>query len=118
MIMKKEFKNWRKYLTEEEKPIQDSYEARFHLSLVQSKDIDRTELMGFMRAIPSVTTVYREEEISTSAEKFVGEYKFRFVLSYGSNARHYYNSILKPDLRKIKGLAIQRDFGYEKIGEE
>ena len=107
-----------KHLAEKKKPVQDQYEAHFYLALTQARDIDRTELMGFMRAIPNVTTVYREKEISTSAQTFVGEYKFRFVLSYGTNAKHYYDTVLKPGLRKIKGLLIQRDFGYEKIGED
>ena len=107
-----------KVLAEKEKPVQDQYEAHFYLAITQAKEIDRTELMGFMRAIPNVTTVYREKEISTSAQTFVGEYKFRFVLMHGANAKHYYDTVLKPGLRKIKGLSIQRDFSYEKIGED
>ena len=115
--MKKEFEKWRKYLIEKKIRVQDEYEAHFYLSIIQSKDIDRTELMGFMRAIPSVTTVYREKEISTSAEVFVGEYKFRFVLKPGENVEYYFNKTLKPDLRRIKGLTIRSDFGYEKVGD-
>ena len=107
-----------KVLAEKEKPVQDQYEAHFYLAITQAKEIDRTELMGFMRAIPNVTTVYREKEISTSPRIFVGEYKFRFVLSYGSNVKHYYDTVLKPELRRIKGLSIQRELGYEKIGED
>jgi len=118
MIMEKEFENWRKYLTEKEKPVQDEYEARFYLALTQSKEIDRTELMGFMRAIQNVTTVYREKEVSTSTQTFVGEYKIRFVLTHGADVKYYYDTTLKPGLRKIKGLSIQRDFGFEKIGDE
>ena len=107
-----------KVLAEKEKPVQDQYEAHFYLAITQAKEIDRTELMGFMRAIPNVTTVYREKEISTSAQTFVGEYKFRFVLMHGANAKHYYDTVLKPELRRIKGLSIQRELGYEKIGED
>jgi hypothetical protein len=118
MIMEKEFENWRKYLTEKEKPVQDEYEAHFYLALTQSKEIDRTELMGFMRAIQNVTTVYREKEVSTSAQTFVGEYKIRFVLTHGADVKYYYDTVLKPGLRKIKGLSIQRDLSYEKTGEE
>ena len=116
--MKKELETWRHYLTEKEKPVQDNYEAHFYLALTQSKEIDRTELMGFMRAIQNVTTVYREKEVSTSAATFVGEYKIRFVLQHGADVKYYYDTTLKPGLRKIKGLAIQRDLGYEKTGEE
>ena len=116
--MKKELETWRQYLTEKERPVQDNYEAHFYLALTQSKEIDRTELMGFMRAIPNVTTVYREKEISTSTTSFVGEYQIRFVLPHGTDAKYYYDTTLKPGLRKIKGLEIQRDKGYEKIGEE
>ena len=116
--MKEELTKWRQYLAEKERPVQDEYEAHFYLSLTQSKEIDRTELMGFMRAIPNVTTVYREKEISTSATSFVGEYKIRFVLIHGTDAKYYYDTVLKPGLRKIKGMSIHRDIGYEKTGEE
>ena len=116
--MKQEFKMWREYLTEQEVPIQDEYEAFLYLGILQTKSIDRTEIMAFIRAIKNVTTVYREDEISTSAAIFVGEYKIRFVLEHGGNAKEYYEQILKPGIRKIKGLSIHRDEGFEKIGEK
>jgi hypothetical protein len=115
MVMKKQLEKWKKYLSEEKKPNQERYEAKFYLNLEQSKDVDRTELMNFMRAIPNVTTVYREEEISTSKESFVGEYRFRFVLPVGTDSKYYYDQVLKTNLKRIKGLSIQRDLGYEKI---
>ena len=97
--MKKELETWRQYLTEKERPVQDNYEAHFYLAMTQAKEIDRTELMG-------------------SAQTFVGEYKIRFVLTHGADVKYYYDTTLKPGLRKIKGLAIQRDLGYDKTGEE
>jgi len=115
--MKKEFKNWRNFLMERKQAVQDQYEAYFHLALTQSKDIDRTELMGFMRAIENVTTVTRIKEISTSEREFVGEYRIRFVLPHGHSPKDYYAK-LKSKLGLLDGLRIQQDFEYEKIGEE
>ena len=119
MIMKKQFEKWRQFLVESKgKKFHDEYEAHLYLAILQSKEIDRTEIMASMRAIPSVTTVYREEEISTSSEVFVGEYIIRFVLPLKSSAKHYYDTVLKRELEKIKGLTIRRDLGYEDIGRE
>jgi len=118
MIMKEEFKSWRKFLTEKEKPTHDRYEANLYLSIDQSKPIDRTEVMNEMRAIPEVTTVYREREISTSPKTFVGEYIIRFILPHKADATHYYARDLKPRLNKIPGLKIQRDLGYERIDDQ
>tara|TARA_R110000851_G_C12899446_1_gene548017 strand:+ start:56 stop:412 length:357 start_codon:yes stop_codon:yes gene_type:complete len=118
-MMKKEFKKWRSFLTEKEEKIsQDRYEANLYLSIEQSKPIDRTEVMNQIRAIPEVTTVYREREVSTSARNFVGEYIIRFILSPGTDARHYYSRELKPRLSKINGLKIQHDFDFEKISDQ
>ena len=115
--MKKEFKSWRNFLTEKEEPAHNRYEAKLYLSIDQSKPIDRTEVMNEMRAIPEVTTVYREREISSSPVMFVGEYIVRFILPSRADATSYYNRELKPRLNSIKGLKIQRDLGYEKIGD-
>ena len=117
MVMKKELKNWRKFLMEKEESSHDRYEANLYLSIDQAKPIDRTEIMNEMRAIPEVTTVYREREISTSTRTFVGEYIVRFILPHGTDTYHYYNRELKPRLNSIKGLSIQRDFGFEKMGD-
>ena len=117
--MKKEFKKWRNFLTEKEEKIsQDRYEGNIYLAIEQSKPIDRTEVMNQIRAIPEVTTVYREREVSTSTRNFVGEYIIRFILSPGTDAAHYYNRELKPRLNQIRGLKIQHDFGYEKIDDQ
>ena len=78
--MKKELKNWKNFLAEADKLVQDRYEANLYLAIEQSKDIDRTDVTNQMRAIPEVTTVYREREISTSESQFVGEYIIRFIL--------------------------------------
>jgi hypothetical protein len=117
MMMKEEFKSWRKFLTEKRTPAHDRYEATMYLSIDQSKPIDRTEVMNEMRAIEEVTTVYREREISTSTSVFVGEYSIRFIVPHAADVTHYYQRELKPQLNAIKGLKIQRDLGYEKIGE-
>jgi len=106
-----------KILSEKENAPHDRYEANLYLSIEQSKDIDRTDIMNSMRAIPEVTTVYREREISTTQVTFIGEYIIRFILPIGENVQHYYNRELKPRLNTIKGLKIQRDLGYEKIGD-
>jgi len=115
--MKEEFKNWREFLTEEETPSHHRYEAVCYLSIDQSTSIDRTEIMNEMRAIQQITTVYREREISTSPITFVGEYVIRFILDPGTDATRYYNRELKPKLNKIPGLKIQRDLGFERVGD-
>ena len=106
-----------KILFEKEGASHNRYEANLYLSIEQSKEIDRTEIMNEMRAIPEVTTVYREREISTSKSTFVGEYIVRFILPLGVDSSHYYNRELKPRLNSIRGLKIQRDRGFEEIGE-
>lgn len=114
--MKSEFKFWRQFINEREQIVQNAYLAHFVLSLAQKKEIDRTEVMNFMRAIPNVTTVYREKEISSTKQSFTAEYSVRFVLKHGHSAKKYHDTILKPGLRSINGLSIQVDKGYEKIG--
>ena len=49
---------------------------------------------------------------------FIGEYIIRFILPPRADINHYYHRELKPRLNSISGLKIQRDFGYEKTGEE
>jgi hypothetical protein len=117
MVMKKEFKKWRKFLLEKDKKAHDIYEAVLFLSIDQSKPIDRTEVMNEIRAIPEVTTVYREREVSTSKASFVGEYIIRFILPTAADSNSYYHRQLKPRLNSIKGLGIQRDNGFEKISD-
>ena len=118
MMMKKEFKSWREFLTEKRGKIHDRYEAVGQLAIEQSKDIDRTDIMDEIRRITGVTTVYREREISTSSLSFVGEYIIRFILPKGKNPALFYNRDLKPALKLIPGLTIDREFNWEKIGEE
>ena len=110
-----EVKKWRSFVNEREREVQDKYKAEFILSLRQEKDVDRTEVMNSMRAISDVTTAYRLKEISTSEQSFVAEYLVRFVLPHGTDAKHYYDIVLKPSLRKIHGVSVQRDKGYEKV---
>ena len=117
--MKEQYrKKWQQFLTEKDKPNHYKYEARLHLTIDQDKPIDRTEVMDSMRAIPEITTVYREREISTSPRVFVGEYIIRFILPVHDDAKIYYNNTLGPKLKSIPGLGIQTDYGYEKIGDE
>tara|TARA_Y100000034_G_scaffold128392_1_gene182843 strand:- start:403 stop:759 length:357 start_codon:yes stop_codon:yes gene_type:complete len=118
MVMKKEFKNWRRFLIEKEKKTHYRYEAHCYLSIDQSKPIDRTEVMNEIRAIPEVTTVYREREISTSKSRFVGEYIIRFLLSVNINADNYYTKQLKHRMRQINGVQIQRDLGFKRMDVE
>jgi multidrug efflux pump subunit AcrB len=113
--MKKELTNWKNFLAETEKNVQDRYESTFYLAIQQSKDIDRTDVTNQMRAIPEVTTVYREREVSTSQSQFVGEYIIRFILPREQSANKYYDNELKPRLNRIRGVKIQRDFGFEKL---
>ena len=113
--MKNEFDKWREYLCESEKAVHDRYEAKLYISISQSKDIDRTDIMNQIRAIPEVTTVYRDREISTSKENFVGEYILRFVLRKGTSPDHYYARTLLPRLKNINGLSVQKSFGFDKM---
>ena len=115
--MKKELTTWKNFLSEADKLVQDRYEANLYLSILQSKDIDRTDVTNQMRAIPEVTTVYREREISTSETQFIGEYIIRFILPKEKSAGRYYDKELKPRLNQIRGLKIQRDLGFEKLEE-
>ena len=117
-MMKKEFKNWREFLAEKRGKFHDRYEAIGYLGIEQAKDIDRTDIMDEIRRITGVTTVYREKEISTSPRTFVGEYIIRFVLAKGKDPTLFYNKDLKPALKLIPGLTIEREFDWEKIGDE
>ena len=114
--MKEQYqKKWQQFLTEKEKPNHYKYEARLHLTIDQDKPIDRTEVMDSMRAIPEITTVYREREISTSPRIFVGEYIIRFILPVHKDAQIYYDDTLKTRLKSIPGLGIQSDYGFERF---
>jgi len=116
--MERELKNWRKYLTENKERLHKRYEANLNLAIEQSREIDRTDIMDAIRAIPEVTTVYREREVSTSAQFFVGEYILRFLLPPGKDIAIFYESSIKKKLKEIPGLWIDHDFGYEQIGVE
>ena len=115
--MKKAIKSWRSFLTESEMPTHNRYEAVLDLSIDQDKSIDRTEIMNEIRAIPAVTTVYREEEVSTSTRLFVGKYVIRFILPPTDDPVRYYSRELKPQLNSILGLGIQTDHKFTKVGE-
>ena len=91
----------------EERKIQDQYIAKIILSMRQSKDVDRTEVTGFIRAIPNVTTIRRDREISTSKEFYVGEFSIRIVLKHGQNIKNYIDTVLKSGIRKINGVNLQ-----------
>lgn len=99
----------------EERKVQDSYRGTLILAIRQSKNIDRTEVMGFIRAIPNVTTIRREKEISTSKEFYVGEFSIRIVLKYGENINNYLSSILKPSINKIDGVYVRSLRSLEKV---
>jgi len=116
--MENAFKKWREFLTEKRGTLHDRYEAVGHLGIEQSKDIDRTDIMDAIRRITGVTTVYRDREVSTSPRTFVGEYIIRFILAKGKDPTLFYNRDLKPALDLIPGLTIDREFNWEKIGEE
>ena len=98
-----------------ERKIQDEYVGKVILAFKQSKDVDRTEVMGFIRAIPNVTTIRREREISTSKETYVGEFSLRIILKYGQNIKTYINTVLKSGIKKINGVSLQSFKHLEKV---
>jgi len=108
-------KKWKEFLDETKISLQDAYEANLILQIIKSEKIDRTEVMGFMRAIPNVTTVQNEGTITSSDRYYLASYKVRFVLRRGQDATLYYYNSLKPSLNKITGLTVQRDKGFKKV---
>jgi len=116
--MKEQIKKWKEFLNETKISLQDSYEANFILQIIKSEKIDRTEVMGFIRAIPNVTTVKNEGEISSSKRYYIASYRVRFVLRPGQDASLFYYKSLKPSLNKISGVTIQRDRGFKKVEQD
>ena len=98
-----------------ERKIQDIYIAKIILSIKQSKDVDRTKVMNFIRAIPHVTTIRREREISTSKASYVAEFSIKIVLHPGANIKKYIDSVLRSGIRKIEGVLLQSVGHLEKI---
>ena len=82
-----------------EREVQDEYRGYIVLNIRQSQDIDRTEILGFIRAIPNVTTIRRE----------------RIVLKHGESIKKYVDSVLKPKIRLINGVSLQGLKDLEKV---
>jgi len=98
-----------------EKEVQDVYLGTVILSMRQSKNVDRTKVMNFIRAIPHITTIRRDKEISTSKELYVGQFSIRIVLKYGSNIKHYLDTVLKSEINKIDGVLLRSFQHLEKV---
>lgn len=115
--MKKELQKWRKYIGESNNDsFQDQFVATLVLSFSENLGLDRREFEGFIRAIENVTTVSRAREVSVSGDNYVGEFTIKFVLPTGADSKKYYERTLKPGIKRIRGLAIDQDKGYESIG--
>jgi hypothetical protein len=113
--MKKELEIWKNYINEAADEFQDVYESTLILNFSENLGLDRKEFESFIRAIENVTTVTRVREVSVSGDSYVGEFAVRFVLSKGKDAKLYYDTVLKPGIKKIRGLSIEQDKGYESI---
>jgi hypothetical protein len=113
--MKKELEIWKNYINEAADEFQDVYESTLILNFSENLGLDRKEFESFIRAIENVTTVTRVREVSVSGESYVGEFAVRFVLPKGKDAKLYYDTVLKPGIKKIRGLSIEQDKGYESI---
>jgi len=98
-----------------DRKVQDEYKGLVVLNIRQSRGIDRTEVLGFIRAIPNVTTIRREREISTSESTYTGEFLIRIVLKHGESIKEYIKTVLKPKIRAIDGVSLQRLKDLEKI---
>ena len=102
-------------LSENEREVQDEYTASIVVNIQQSQDVDRTEVLGFIRAIPNVSTIRREREIATSDSTYVGEFLIRLILKHGQSVKKYIDNVLKPEIRKIRGVSLQSLSNLEKI---
>ena len=102
-------------LSENEREVQDEYTASIIVNIQQSQDVDRTEVLGFIRAIPNVSTIRREREITTSDSTYVGEFLIRLILKHGQSVKKYIDNVLKPEIRKIRGVSLQSLSNLEKI---
>ncbi len=102
-------------LSENEREVQDEYTASIIVNIQQSQDVDRTEVLGFIRAIPNVSTIRREREIATSDSTYVGEFLIRLILKHGQSVKKYIDNVLKPEIRKIRGVSLQSLSNLEKI---
>ena len=98
-----------------EKDVIDEYKGYIILNIRQSGDIDRTEALGFIRAIPNVTTIRREREIATSESTYTGEFLIRIVLKHGQSIKKYIETVLKPKMRMIDGISLQSISDIEKV---
>ena len=101
-------------LSENEREVQDEYTASIIINIQQSQDVDRTEVLGFIRAIPNVSTIRREREIATSDSTYVGEFLIRLILKHGQSVKKYIDNVLKPEIRKIRGVSLQSLSNLEK----
>jgi len=115
MVMGFKYRKWIDFLNESEDS-QEEYQINFIFSLDNSKSIDRTEIVKFIRGIENVTTVRKIKEISRSEQSSVIEYSIRFVLPHGSNSKVYVNRELRPALKGIPGLSISKQKGIERVG--
>ena len=102
-------------LTENEREVQDEYTASIVLNIQQSSDVDRTEVLAFIRAIPNVSTIRRVREISTSDTTYVGEFLIRLILKHGQSVTKYTDNVLKPEIRKIRGVSLQSLSNLEEV---
>jgi len=98
-----------------ERDVIDEYKGSIILNIRQSGDIDRTEALGFIRAIPNITTIRREKEIATSESTYTGEFLIRIVLKHGQSLKKYVETVLKPKIRMIDGVSLQSVGGLEKV---
>jgi len=98
-----------------EKEVIDEYKGYIIINIRQSGDIDRTEALGFIRAIPNVTTIRREREIATSESTYTGEFLIRVVLKHGQSIKKYLETVLKPKMRMIDGISLQSISDIEKV---
>jgi len=98
-----------------EKEVIDEYKGYIIINIRQSGDIDRTEALGFIRAIPNVTTIRREREIATSESTYTGEFLIRVVLKHGQSIKKYLETVLKPKMRMIDGISLQSINDIEKV---
>lgn len=99
----------------QKKEVLDEYKTNIVLNIRQAQDIDRTEVLGFIRAIPNVTTIRREKEIATSDVTYTGEFLLRIVLKHGQSIQKYLQTVLKPRIRMIPGVSLQSVGELEKI---
>lgn len=111
------YNNWNEYLLTENKEYnQVIYKIIYDLVISKQIGGNKTQTLNDIRKIPEVTTVFRMEKGYEDDEQLMAPYSIKFALKRGENPDIFLRKILRPSLKRIKGLSIQGSKGLEKVG--